>query len=380
MMSVLEFIKSNDLLDKQVQYIFLALQKEFPAVRFDDRKEILGIGEPNKYLMCYFLYSNGKLYAKFKKDKNYIVLPQDFNKVDGCVEKTIVLFKNNKQLQKIKTKKVSKRINFNIYDKELKFSNSEEELKAIYFSKKEEFEKRAVELKELLKLCIETFIKDDYKKDVVASLALQEGECKTQKDLSEKYQVAPQKIYSVFRKQIKVICKQINLKKDDSVELYDLRNKFVDKFSNCCIDVFILYLLEHYNAYFSRLFTVIFIPKKYNQEDIFLTISNNRKIIKQSKKLKRVDYNGFKVFSTVGGEIVTDLNLLESLIKMRSQLANETGALEKWIYKDKQLVLLATQKPTNKEDYLKVLNTDKGWDLFGYKVAEEIKKHLEGSL
>ena len=68
--------------------------------------------------------------------------------------------------------------------------------------------------------------------------------------------------------------------------------------------------------------------------------------------------------------------MLDKLIVLRKRLASENGALEKWIYLDKQLVILATEKPTTQEEFYKVLNTDKGWQDFGFETVEEIKNHL----
>ncbi len=375
-MNVLQLIKSNDLLNEQVEYIFSAFSKEFPEVRFDDRKEILGIGEPDRYLMCYFFYRDNTFYVKFKCNQVYTVLPQDFNQVDACVEKTINLFKNNEFIKQRKIKRVYQRIGFNLYDIELNFSRDINNIKAEYLLKKEEFNERATELSRLLKLFVESFIQDDFKKDVVLSLALQEGEYKTLKELSVKYEIFKRKIYSTFRKQLKIISKRINLQKEEYLKLYNLRNEFMDKFSNCCIDAFAIYLHEHYNAYFIRAFVEIFIPKKYNHDDIIYSINDNRKLIKQKSRVKKVDYNGFKVFISGDGEFVTDLNLLDKLIVLRKRFASENGALEKWIYLDMQLVILATEKPTTQEEFYKVLNTDKGWQDFGFETVEEIKNHL----
>ena len=137
-MNVLQLIKANDLLNEQVEYIFSAFSKEFPEVRFDERKEILGIGEPDRYLMCYFFYRDNKFYVKFKRNQVYIVLPQDFNQVDACVEKTINLFKNNEFIRQRKIKRVYQRIGFNFYDIELNFSRDINNIKAEYLLKKEE--------------------------------------------------------------------------------------------------------------------------------------------------------------------------------------------------------------------------------------------------
>ena len=51
--------------------------------------------------------------------------------------------------------------------------------------------------------------------------------------------------------------------------------------------------------------------------------------------------------------------------------------MEKWIYTDKQLVILATEKSTNKETFIEVLKSDKGWEWFGSKIVEEIIRYFK---
>ena len=54
-----------------------------------------------------------------------------------------------------------------------------------------------------------------------------------------------------------------------------------------------------------------------------------------------------------------------------------SNGLEKWIYTDKQLVILATEKSTNKETFIEVLKSDKGWEWFGSKIVEEIIRYFK---
>ena len=51
--------------------IFVTFQKEFPNICYDERSSIVGIGEPNKQLLCYFKKTvEGEILVKFKAIKS----------------------------------------------------------------------------------------------------------------------------------------------------------------------------------------------------------------------------------------------------------------------------------------------------------------------
>ena len=54
-----------------VNYVLEEFKKYSDTVRFDNRSEILGIGEPNRHLFCYFKIENNELYYKFKEQKSF---------------------------------------------------------------------------------------------------------------------------------------------------------------------------------------------------------------------------------------------------------------------------------------------------------------------
>ena len=54
-------MKLSDIIDsceiaakERIDYIFTSFKKDFPNVRYDERSSIVGIGEPQNYLLCYF--------------------------------------------------------------------------------------------------------------------------------------------------------------------------------------------------------------------------------------------------------------------------------------------------------------------------------------
>lgn len=81
--------------NRRIDYIFAAFKKEFAAVRYDERNEILGVGEPNKYLMCYYYRAeDDEPWVKFKTGDR-ICLSADIVDLDLCIDGTIQLFKEN---------------------------------------------------------------------------------------------------------------------------------------------------------------------------------------------------------------------------------------------------------------------------------------------
>ena len=52
--------------ENRILEIFQEFQQSFPNCELINRKDILGIGEQGKHLMCYFLYLNHTLLIKFK--------------------------------------------------------------------------------------------------------------------------------------------------------------------------------------------------------------------------------------------------------------------------------------------------------------------------
>ena len=57
--------------NQRVFYILNKFREVFPLVKISKRKTIIGIGEPNKHLMCYFILIDNKLKIKFK-NRNHL--------------------------------------------------------------------------------------------------------------------------------------------------------------------------------------------------------------------------------------------------------------------------------------------------------------------
>ena len=52
--------------ENKVLTIYQKLKLSFPDIRFDYRKEITGIGEEGRHLLCYFSLKDNTVYVKFK--------------------------------------------------------------------------------------------------------------------------------------------------------------------------------------------------------------------------------------------------------------------------------------------------------------------------
>lgn len=84
--------------ENRILEIFQEFQQSFPNCELINRKDILGIGEQGKHLMCYFSYINHTLLIKFKnKDEKLNIFD---NSIYENINTTIGLFKRNQFLLK----------------------------------------------------------------------------------------------------------------------------------------------------------------------------------------------------------------------------------------------------------------------------------------
>lgn len=84
--------------ENRILEIFQEFQQSFPNCELINRKDLLGIGEQGKHLMCYFLYLNHTLLIKFKnKDEKLNIFD---NSIYENINTTIGLFKRNQFLLK----------------------------------------------------------------------------------------------------------------------------------------------------------------------------------------------------------------------------------------------------------------------------------------
>ena len=85
--------------------IYNKFRQAFRNCKLVERKNIVGIGEEGRHLMCYFTCSNSSMWIKFKNiDQRFIIFD---NSIDENIDKTIELFQN-KEFLLGKTSKDSK--------------------------------------------------------------------------------------------------------------------------------------------------------------------------------------------------------------------------------------------------------------------------------
>lgn len=83
-------------IEERIDYIFKSFQKVFPDVRYDERATIVGIGEPNKYLLCYFRKTeDNNILVKFKANEAPVVLMESIDNINSYIQSTIIMFQEN---------------------------------------------------------------------------------------------------------------------------------------------------------------------------------------------------------------------------------------------------------------------------------------------
>ena len=95
--------------ENRILVIYEKLKHSFPCIRIDCRKEIIGIGEEGRYLMCYFSLKEDAVFVKFK-NRTWINL-NDSQAIQNDIDLTIELFKN----EELKIKKKSETLESVIY-------------------------------------------------------------------------------------------------------------------------------------------------------------------------------------------------------------------------------------------------------------------------
>lgn len=80
---------------ERVNYIFDAFQKHFPNIRYDERSSIVGVGEPERFLMYYFRKDSSGIFIKFKASEQSVLLMTDISEIDDYIQKTIEMFQLN---------------------------------------------------------------------------------------------------------------------------------------------------------------------------------------------------------------------------------------------------------------------------------------------
>ena len=96
-------MKVSDIIDdcevaikEKINYIFNSFQKDFPNIRYDERISIVGIGEPEKHLLCYFRKNtDGSIVVKFKGAESAISLLTEISEMSSYIQKTVELFQAN---------------------------------------------------------------------------------------------------------------------------------------------------------------------------------------------------------------------------------------------------------------------------------------------
>ena len=77
--------------ENKLLLIYEKLKTSFPNIRIDCRKEIIGIGEEGRYLMCYFSLREDAVFVKFK-NSTWLNL-NDSQAILKDIDLTIDLFK-----------------------------------------------------------------------------------------------------------------------------------------------------------------------------------------------------------------------------------------------------------------------------------------------
>ena len=261
---------------------------------------------------------------------------------------------------------------------DLYFCNDLEKIKKEIAENEEFFEQMTIELKQLLSdfICQTTMDKrGERDKDICLCLLEQRKNRLSLDSLKERHGISRVSVKRIFVGRFSKLAQKMHLQTKEGDKIFNLTKEYLERLSSRAVDAFMTYLRRRGYEYMLHAFIIFMLRKGRAFKETKKRVYEAHKQIKS--KPKTINYNGFKVFMDADGNMLTDLELLDKLRAQRLLMASGLGVDEKWIYKNSQLVLLATEKPIDKESYSSVIGDDSGWDEFGVKMVEQIKKQTK---
>ena len=236
-----------------------------------------------------------------------------------------------------------------------------------------------------------------------------EGNKPTYEMVADRYGYTRQWASLILNKALKNMGYTLSLYDEKGISLYLLKKEYIKLFSSIPLDAFMLYLKVEKQDFILKALTEVVlkgfeIPKdlkeKFNtalelikEEQKVLNKEKEIKLLKEQsltiedekeankdkpKEKKPYKKSEFEYIVDDDGVVITDLVLLEKLRKARLDLSYRFNYPPYMVYSNKQLVVLATFKPTTKTEYasLRYL-TEKTWDNKGCIMAKIIKEHID---
>lgn len=115
----------------------------------------------------------------------------------------------------------------------------------------------------------------------------------------------------------------------------------------------------------------------------------NQKISKPRSKAKinqviedtiEIKSDEFKTLVSTNNTLITDVKLLEKLRKLRNKIAEEKGYKKYYVFTNEILSNLATERPTNKSEFLLVKGVgERKYSQYGQAFINVIKEHVENN-
>ena len=273
-----------------------------------------------------------------------------------------------------------------------KFATDEIELEEIYFNSENVLLTILSQTKELLCYFVgQARISDRNKEIIAARLGLREQE-KSLRAVGEVYGLSGEGVNQITKKGLKRIARPFNFLKEEDREKYKVFRAYLDGFSACSVDAFILYLKQEKlrlltdafeRVVLSRLACPNDLEKRLKvaellvQRRIVAEKADKERIAKQKEPKPSYPLKGVNVIVDEEGEVKTDLELYEQLRVWRLRKAREEGVDAYMIFNNKTLVELATYFPTTQEECLKIQGIGAfKWDKYGEEIIQIIKEYF----
>ncbi len=274
----------------------------------------------------------------------------------------------------------------NIENSSIHFCQDAEQLKEKFLENKDRLEQLLLNTKTLLFDVINHTKLSSRDKNITLLFLGIEETIPTLESVGERYGISRERVRQVFNKSLKTSAKTFNPHTKTGVYLCSQRRDYFKLFLDCPIDILMLYLKKEgqgcvFNALNEVILHGIETPNNLNERivtaDKLLKKPAETQPAKPEKKHPHKK-SEFEYIIDENGVILTDLELLAKLRKARLDLSFKYNYPAYMVYNNKQLVVLATFKPTTKIEYASLHHlTENSWEKKGCIMAEIIKEHLE---
>ena len=267
-------------------------------------------------------------------------------------------------------------------------SNDGEYIKRLYYKNYELFDEYFHKFKLFAYDMLSVVLEQDRNLPMISTMLGLFDAPRTLQEVGDNYNITRERVNQIFKKGLAKKYKLFSNKYEESIKRATKQFELLSELSSIGIEPFMLYLkIKHKKQIYvvakALLLEGLTIPDNFFEvinsisKEVYVsnhTVSN----ASYNRSYNGVGYKGCLLIVDENNEVLTDIVLLEKLREKRKELATKYKVDAYIIFSNKQLVSLATYKPTTKNSYIEIYGLGlKSWDKYGCIMVDIIKEYLK---